>query len=91
MGMSTHIVGIVPPDESWKQMKAVYDACLEAGVRAPPEVTDFFGGERPDHSGRTIDLRANCRKYQDSDSEGYEIDIAAIPSHVKTLRFYNSW
>ena len=42
MGMSTHLVGIVPPDDDWKKMKAVWDACDNADVDIPKDVSEFF-------------------------------------------------
>ena len=51
MGMNTHISGFKPPDEKWKKMKAVMDACLRAGIPCPEEVRDFFGPEEPDKAG----------------------------------------
>lgn len=51
MSMSTHIVGFVPPDNKWRQMKVIYDACNEAGITVPEEVDDYFEGEAPDEAG----------------------------------------
>jgi hypothetical protein len=45
MSMSMHVIGFVPPDGTWAQMKAIWDACQAAGVSLPDEVEDFFGGE----------------------------------------------
>jgi hypothetical protein len=42
MSMSTHVKRIVPPDEQWKKMKAIYDSCEAAGIEAPDEVSDYF-------------------------------------------------
>jgi len=91
MSMSTFVRGIVPPDEEWKKMKAVYDTCVAANLEIPDEVDAFFDGEEPDASGVVIDLEEHCREWGGIESEGYEIDVKAIPKHVKTIRFYNSW
>jgi hypothetical protein len=89
MGMSTHIRGVIPPDETWQKMKAVWDACEAARVPVPDEVEDFFGGEPPDPAGVVIEIETRPHKaYME---EGYEVDLASLPPHVKTIRFWNSW
>lgn len=30
MGMSTHVIGFIPPDAKWREMKDVYDFELKA-------------------------------------------------------------
>jgi hypothetical protein len=47
MGMSTHVVGFKPPDEKWRKMKAVWDACEAAGTDPPAAVSKFFEGDVP--------------------------------------------
>jgi len=89
VSMSTNVAGIVPPDETWQQMKAVWDACEAAGVPVPDQVQDFFGGGQPDPAGVVIEIET--RKYQNRDEKGYEVDLAGLPPHVKTIRFWNSW
>jgi len=96
MSMSTHVVGIIPPDEDWRKMKAVYDSCIAADVEVPDNVMDFFDGDEPDDAGAVIYLSTKqyatvCREWSDEGSEGYELDVADIPENVKTLRFFHSW
>ncbi len=93
MSMSTYVKGIIPPDETWLKMKAIYDSCIEADIEVPDKVMEFFDNEEPDNAGVVIDLgrRYICRKWQDDMSEGYELDVKDIPEGVQTLRFYNSW
>ena len=88
--MSTGIVGFVPPDENWQKMKAARDACIAAGLAIPREVEEFFGSEEPDPAGQEVEL--TVREWSDGDMrEGYELDVSAIPPHVRVVRFYNSW
>ena len=89
MGMDTHVVGFIPPDETWLKMKAVWDACQEAGIPAPEEVEDFFGGEAPDPEGREVDIPV--REWSADSASGYEVEVADLPANVKIIRFYNSW
>ena len=88
MGMSTHVIGFVPPDETWQKMKAVHDACEAAGIDPPSEVEMFFDGE-PDSLGQEIEIPH--RKWRAEAREGIEIDASAIPPQVQTIRFFNSW
>lgn len=95
MGMSTHVVGIKPPDAKWKKMKAVWDACKSAGISVPDEVCEFFGNETPDPKGVVVELeKQGCvSKYNDADrtAAGFEVDVTKLPADVKIIRFSNSW
>ncbi len=91
MSMSTHVIGFVPPDEQWQKMKAIWDACEAAGIPVPEEVDDFFGDTGPDPAGVEVDLDPLLREWHGDSGAGFELDVTAIPSKVKTIRFYNSW
>lgn len=92
MSMSTHVIGFKPPDEKWKKMKAVYDACRAASVRPPKDVEDFFCDGSPDDQGVEVDLeKHSCTKEYSYDMrQGYEIDLKKLPPDVTVIRFYNS-
>jgi hypothetical protein len=87
--MSTSIKGFIPPDDKWKKMKAIYDACRVAKINLPDEVEDFFDGEKPDENGQIVEIPHT--EYQDDYSQGIEVEIAKLPKNVKVIRFYNSW
>lgn len=91
MGMSTHVIGFKPPDQKWKDMKAIWDTCNKADIEVPEDVGDFFGWEEPDVRG--VETEIPMEEWQDIDGAGmgYEIEVAKIPKGVKFLRFYNSW
>lgn len=92
MGMSTHVVGFKPADETWKKMKNVWYACKVAGVAPPLEVDRFFNGEAPDDAGVEVVLGKDCLKeWNDEGRAGYEVDMAKLPAGVKIIRFYNSY
>ena len=92
MGMNTHVVGIKPPNEKWKKMKEVWDACESAEIEPPKEVYDFFEGEGPDEKGVRVNLNKQCcSKFKADCQEGLEIDLTKISSDIKIVRFYNSW
>ena len=81
MSVDYMVEGIVPPDEDWKKMKKIWDACKEAGVRPPNEVYDYFDGNDPDELGQVVDIK------QKECDRGYEVYLKDIPAKVKILRF----
>lgn len=99
MGMSTFVVGIKPPDDHWRRMKAAWDACEEAGIEPPQSILDFFEGEKPDPAGVTIDLlhferlepHSSVKEWSDDYGKGYEVHVKDLPPDVTILRFYNAW
>lgn len=94
MSMSTNVVGIVPPDDEWKKMKKIWDACKEAGIEPPKDVWAFFNDEYPDAAGGIIEqekLGKAVEEWSNESSVGFEVDLAMLPPHVKKLRFYNNW
>lgn len=101
MGMSSHVVAIRPPDEDWRRLKAVWDACEAAGVAPPQVVKDFFGGEAPDPRGVLVenDWEASRRspderwveEWSSDNGSGFEVRIDKLPPGVKVVRFFNAW
>jgi hypothetical protein len=91
MGMSTHVIGFRPPDEKWRKMKAVWDACADAGTSPPKEVSEFFQWTTPDPRGVEVDLRACSTKFNDDSRDGIEIDVNKLPKDVTIIRFYNAF
>jgi hypothetical protein len=91
--MSTHVVGVVPPGESWKKMKSVWDSCKAVVVPIPDQVLEFFNHTQPDSEGVIIDLvdKSIAIPWRVNDSEGYELEVKKIPAHITKIRFYNSW
>lgn len=93
MSMRTHVVGFAPPDDKWKRMRAVWEACETAGVSAPPEVIEFFDGIEPNEQGIEIDLKDHdcVSEYKAEMQNGFEIDLRKVPANVQYVRFYNSF
>lgn len=92
MSMSTHVIGFIPPDEQWQKMKAIYDACIDANVKIPKEVGEFFDYVNPkDMPGREVDIKKSIRPYSANSREGFTVDITSLPKNVKWVRFYNSY
>lgn len=90
MSCSLTIVGYQPPDERYRQMAAVFDACAAADIEVPRAVLDFFGGRYPDHTGRQVDLSAILRPWVDEYRGGVEFDLAQIPAGVRVIRAHVS-
>lgn len=82
---SLSVVGLVPPDSAWNKMKTVWDACQAAGIAPPKEVYVFFEYGEPDESG--VIVKIESREFNAEMAEGLEVDLASIPSKVKTIRF----
>lgn len=92
MGLSTHVVGIKPPDQRWREMKAIWDACVAAKVAVPRAVETFFDGDVPNTLGVEVhDLGEACVRYGDDAREGFDIYVDKLPPDVKIIRVYNAW
>ncbi len=93
MSMSTHIVGVCLPDEKWKKMKAIWDACHAASIRPPEEVNKYFENDTPDDAGIIIPLEEtrSVHTYGEEGCESFEVDISKLPAGIVIIRFYNSY
>lgn len=89
MSMSTRVVGFVPPDEQWKKMKQVWEACEAADIEVPEAVHQFFNWQDPDDQGVEVELPLT--EWSEETSQGYELEVDKIPANVRVIRFYNSW
>lgn len=98
MSMLAYVIGFHPPDEEWRKMKRVYDACVEAGTDVPAEVEKFFGYEEPDERGVTIDQDSleksgALTEWRDGDPSStycYEVEVAKLRPNVTHIRFFNN-
>lgn len=91
MSIIMHIEGFAPPDNRWREMKAVYDSCTQADIPVPIIVQEYFNFSPPDPSGVVINLRTIAFEFNNEDEIGYEIDIDDLPKNVKKIRFYCAW
>lgn len=89
MSVSLVVIGFVPPDEKWKEMKAVFDACEKAKIAIPEEVEEFFNYEAPDERG--IEKEILKTEWKNEYAQGYEIELSKIPKNVKFIRAYLSY
>ncbi len=91
MSLTTYVVGFRPPNDQWRKMKAVFDACEAAGTPVPAAVVSFFEGGRPDPKGVEVPLGLAVKPWGSNDASGYEVDVTLLPKGVVLLRFANSW
>lgn len=93
MGMSMHVVGFKPADDKFKKMKAVWDACKQAGISLPTEAVQFFDGNPPDERGVRVDIRdSDCAwDYESQSCRGFEVDVKKLPKDVTIIRFIVSY
>ena len=88
-GMITYVTGFKLPNEKWKKMRDVREACIKAGIDIPEEVDNFFGWEEPNEKGVEVDIPH--KEWKADMQGGIEIDVDKIPEDVKVIRFVNSW
>lgn len=93
MSISINVTGFRPPDEQWKSMKAIWDACKSANVTIPFKVANFFNDMPPDDSGVEVELENSpcCNKYDKKMRVGFEITISKLPKDIKIIRFWNGY
>ena len=91
MSVSKTAIGFCPPDEKWKKMKAVWDACVDTDVLIPSEVMEFFGDEEPDDAGVTVDLGDALEDFAELGKSGFDVILSKLPGSIDRIRFYNSW
>ena len=87
---SIHVIGLREPDEQWRRMKAVWDACEAARVDKPVAVTSFFGPNGPNPAGIETDLRGFVLDWQAASSVGIELVLDQLPQDITKVRFYLS-
>lgn len=91
MGLTTHVEGFRPPDETFDKMLAAYRACEAADVAVPDPVDDFFDGSPPDPRGVSVDVNNAVSKGPEDTDDSHEVDLKKLPAGVTVIRFTNSW
>ncbi len=92
MGMSTNVRGIIECDKKWYKLKAIYIACIEAEIKIPDEVINYFEGEDPTNmEGMEIEIDYAVVESQEDSRMNYTVDLSRVPISVKKIRFTNSW
>jgi len=95
MGMSTHVMGFVSPEnEKYKKHSKVLIACIEAGIsELPKETAEYFNFKYPEKYllEEKLKIKIPYHEYSEDMAEGYEIIISEIPEGVHKIRFTNNW
>lgn len=89
MSMSMRVVGLVPVDDKWRAMKALWDSCYKLKIAPPKEVIDFFNEEYPEEENAVVVDITHTDYYADM-GEGFEVSLDDLPKDVKKIRFYCS-
>lgn len=91
MGMSTYAKAIIVPDEKYHKMYAVWEACDNAGIDPPEEVSDFFNYEPPNPNGMEVDIDAEKSSDSDRCADYYDVNIDDLPEGTTVVRFVISF
>ena len=89
MTVIIEIIGFKPPDEKWKTMKYVWDACKKADIEIPDEVYLFFEGKEPDIAGVETDIGCAVKRHKNVSTIQYDVYIDKLPKDVKIIRIRN--
>ena len=97
MSLSLWVSAVIPADEKYNKMLAIWNACKEIDVRPPDEVIDFFDdasipnsdGYETEYPDCSSDLPDYIKHWNDKiDRSGFEIDVEKIPEKIKFIRCY---
>lgn len=88
MTYTIEVYGFRPRDEEYDRFEKVYDACMEAGVSIPTEVTEFFYGGPPGEYGYEFNLQGKGAKKLIGKPIGFEVNLDEIPKGIKSIEFY---
>jgi len=91
MGVSTYVRAFMPPDDEWRTMKAVWDACQDACVTPPPEVREFFSEEEPTTLGKEVSVIKAVTESQVDTTDIIHVDIKKLPAGTRFIQFCNSY
>lgn len=89
----SEVIGFKSPDEKWRKMKAIWDACNKAEVQVPNDVLKYFNYSPPDERGVEVELKDTpcCTEYKEEMCDGFEIDMKKLPPDLTHIRFYISY
>lgn len=72
--------------DEYVKKKAAYEACVDAGVPVPSEVSAFFLHQPPGDNGFAVRLDHAGREEDTDDSYVVVIDLDKVPDGVRSLR-----
>lgn len=86
MGTDYRVIGIIPLGDRLEKLKKARDACIEAEIEIPNEITDSLDEENLDEKGLKVEIE--FERYCKRDECGIEVNLKDIPEGVDILRFY---
>lgn len=91
MGMSTHVIGFMLPNEKFNKMKELWDLCNELTISPPPEVAEFFNNDNPNPFGAEVNIDDCISEFKGEYAEGFDVDIRKLPKKVHIIRILNEY
>jgi hypothetical protein len=94
MSMSTHIYAIKSPDQTWNEMKDIWDLCLKNNIPIPSKVGAYFGYNTPNKHGVKINITKEeeiVETYSEEGASGFIVHLDKLPHDITMLKFKNSW
>ena len=91
--VSCSVVGIESRDDKWRKYENIYNACVEAHVPVPREVTEFFGNMPPGEQGRLVELthHQSVTRYEKDNKTGFDVRLDLLSHKIGHIRFFNTW
>lgn len=73
------VVGIVEPDDQFRKMKAVLEACHDAGIDVPDEVDEYFMDYvSKDKESKELPLEEHYDCFTENMVDGVTIELADL-------------
>lgn len=87
MSRDVSITGYRPPNEQFKKMGAVYDACRAAKIPIPEEVLKYFNYESPpSHGGVSVKIESAITALPGPVVWEWTIDVSKLPQGLPYIR-----
>lgn len=77
-----NITAFIAPNYQWKKMKAVWDACIVAGIEIPTEVHEYFNGTEPSMDGVEVNIYHCIDELPNSE---WKIHYGKLPKNLNCI------
>ena len=83
------IIGIIPTDERFEKIRNIYNAYVEAGMRVPTNIMEYFDNKNPnDVTELDVDINMALHRTSGPDGEIFEIELSRLPrTDITAIRF----
>jgi hypothetical protein len=86
VSVDINISGIIPPDDKYRAMLALYRQCKALKVKIPPEVDEFFANGTPGDDGMEISIKGAISGKGIEYEGGAIIHLDKLPPNVRSIR-----